>query len=109
MATASTQREAPTDRLEAAEIMRSAGAAGMRMRPVGGATKLGWGRPAAEPDVEIATGGLARMIEYNEGDFTAIVEPGMPLARAQQEFEPTARCWRSIHRSETVTPPRSAA
>ena len=87
MATASTQREAPTDRLEAAEIMRSAGAAGMRMRPVGGATKLGWGRPAAEPDVEIATGGLARMIEYNEGDFTAIVEPGMPLARAQQEFE----------------------
>jgi len=87
MATASAQREAPTSQAEAAEIMRRAGEAGSRVRPVGGATKLAWGRATAEPDVELATSGLRRVIEYNEGDLTVIVEPGMPLAEAQAEFE----------------------
>ena len=87
MATASTQREAPTSQAEAAEVMRSAGEAGSRVRAIGGATKLAWGRATGEPDVQIATSGLARVIEYNEGDLTVIVEPGMPLAEAQAEFE----------------------
>ena len=87
MATTSTQREAPTSQAEAAEIMRRAGEAGSRMRAVGGATKIAWGAPTPRPEIEIATSGLRRVVEYNEGDLTVIVEPGMPLAQAQAEFE----------------------
>ena len=67
--------------------MRRAGEAGSRVRAAGGATKLAWGRPTPPPDVEIATSGLRRVIEYNEGDLTVVVEPGMPLGEAQAEFE----------------------
>ena len=87
MATVSSQRESPTSQAEAAEIMRRAGEAGSRVRAVGGATKLAWGAPTPQPEVELATSGLRRVIEYNEGDLTVIVEPGMPLAEAQAEFE----------------------
>ena len=67
--------------------MRVATEAGSRVRAVGGATKLAWGRTTPQPDVEIATSGLRQVVEYNEGDLTVIVEPGMPLAEAQAEFE----------------------
>jgi glycolate oxidase FAD binding subunit len=53
---------------------------------LGGATKRHWGRPVAEPDVTIHTSGLDRMVEHNEGDLTAVLEAGVPLARAQRQF-----------------------
>jgi glycolate oxidase FAD binding subunit len=55
-------------------------------RVVGGRTKIGWGRPAPEPDLEISTSGLDRILEHNEGDLTAILQAGVPLARAQEQF-----------------------
>jgi glycolate oxidase FAD binding subunit len=54
------------------------------VRPRGGGTKLGWS-PRAE-GVDFDTRRLDRILEHNEGDFTAVVEAGVPLARAQAAF-----------------------
>ena len=53
------------------------------MRPRGGGTKP-WGPPGDGVDLE--TGGLARILEHNVGDFTAVLEAGVPMAEAQAAF-----------------------
>jgi glycolate oxidase FAD binding subunit len=78
--------EQPTSYEEAAEALRSAAADGRRVRFRGGGTKLGWGRVVPEPDLEICTGGLDRVLEHNAGDFTAVLQAGVPLAVAQAAF-----------------------
>ncbi len=72
----------PADAAELAGIL----ADGRRVRPVGGATKLDWGGPGAEPDLLVRTSGLDRVVAHNEGDLTAVLEAGVPLARAQERF-----------------------
>jgi len=56
------------------------------VRVRGGGTKSGWHAVAAPVAVEIETAGIARVLEHNEGDFTAVLEAGVPLARAQTVF-----------------------
>jgi glycolate oxidase FAD binding subunit len=51
------------------------------VRPRGGGTKLGWS-PKVD-GVDFDTRRLHRILEHNEGDFTAILEPGVPVAEAQ--------------------------
>jgi glycolate oxidase FAD binding subunit len=61
-----------------------AGATGpVRIRGAG--TKLRW---APDPDgaVELSTAGLDEIVEHNAGDLTAVLEAGVPLARAQEVF-----------------------
>jgi glycolate oxidase FAD binding subunit len=61
-----------------------AGATGpVRIRGAG--TKLRW---APDPDgaVELSTAELDRIVEHNAGDLTAVLEAGVPLARAQEVF-----------------------
>jgi glycolate dehydrogenase FAD-binding subunit len=70
---------------EAAELLRTLGAEGRPVRPRGGGTKA-WG-PTLEGAAVVETGGLDRILEHNVGDFTAVLEAGVPLARAQAEFE----------------------
>ena len=56
-------------------------------RPVrirGGGTKLSWGRPAEPPAVELSTERFDRVVEHNEGDLTAVLQAGAPLARVQE-------------------------
>jgi glycolate oxidase FAD binding subunit len=53
------------------------------VRPRGGGTKP-WG-PAGDGEV-IETGGLDRIVEHNVGDFTAVLEAGVPLAAAREAF-----------------------
>ena len=53
------------------------------MRPRGGGTKP-WGPPGDGAVLE--TGGLNRILEHNVGDFTAVLEAGVPLAEAQAAF-----------------------
>ncbi len=65
---------------EAAELLR---AADSPVRPQGGGTKP-WG-PADEA-TPLETGGLNRILEHNVGDFTAVLEAGVPLAEAQAAF-----------------------
>ena len=78
--------EQPTSYEEAAELLRSAAADSRRVRFLGGGTKLGWGRPVPEPDLDLCTCGLGRVLEHNAGDFTAVLQAGVPLAVAQHDF-----------------------
>ncbi|MGH9263161.1 MAG: FAD-binding oxidoreductase [Acidimicrobiales bacterium] len=82
--------------------MRSAGSQRHSVRIRGGRTKLSWGRPAwperrdppawperrdpptEPPGIELSTERLDRIVEHNEGDLTAVVQAGMPLARVQE-------------------------
>jgi glycolate oxidase FAD binding subunit len=70
----------PATAQEAAELLR---AAERPVRPRGGGTKP-WG-PPDEGEV-LETGGLDRILEHNVGDFTAVLEAGVPLAVAQAAF-----------------------
>ena len=64
--------------------MREAAESGLCVRPVGGGTKLD--RSADSVDVELSTAGLDRILEHNAGDLTAVLQAGVPLARAQEVF-----------------------
>jgi glycolate oxidase FAD binding subunit len=65
---------------EAAEAIREHEA----VRPRGGGTKLRWS-PAGD-GWDLDTRGMNRILEHNEGDFTAILEAGVPLVEAQAAF-----------------------
>jgi glycolate oxidase FAD binding subunit len=78
--------EQPGSYEDAAELLRAAAAEGRRVRFRGGGTKLGWGRAVPEPDLEICTQGLGVVLEHNAGDFTAVLQAGVPLAVAQETF-----------------------
>jgi glycolate oxidase FAD binding subunit len=86
MAQVSLHRIAPESAAEAAAALGEAAADGRRVRFRGGGTKLGWGTPAPPPDVELSTERLDAIVEHNEGDLTAVLQAGVPLARAQEAF-----------------------
>jgi glycolate dehydrogenase FAD-binding subunit len=53
-------------------------------RIVAGGTKLGWGRPIEVPELSVAE--LDAIVEHNEGDLTAILQAGVPVAAAREAF-----------------------
>ena len=57
----------------------------------GAGTKLGWGVPGPDPDVELRTTGLHRVLEHNEGDLTAVLEAGVSMEVAQATFASTGQ------------------
>jgi glycolate oxidase FAD binding subunit len=81
----SPQPSAPSSRDDFAAALREAAERGAPVRFVGGGTKRGWGAPGAEA-VELSTAGIDRIVEHNAGDLTAVLEAGVPLARAQETF-----------------------
>jgi glycolate oxidase FAD binding subunit len=85
MAVGAVRREAPASYEDAARILQECASAGSSVRVRGGGTKLGWGRPI-ETDVELYTASLDSIVEYDAGDLTAVLQAGVPLARAQEEF-----------------------
>ena len=93
--------ERPTNIDQLVAAVREHSAAGRAVRPRGGGTKLGWGGSggaegasragdgaarSAATSTDLDTRGLNRIVEHNEGDFTAVVEAGMSLAAAQAAF-----------------------
>jgi glycolate oxidase FAD binding subunit len=86
MAQATARVANPASATDAAALLAATAEEGEAVRFRGGGTKLGWGRPAPEPDLTIETAGLERIVEHNVGDLTAIVEAGVPLATAQEAF-----------------------
>jgi glycolate oxidase FAD binding subunit len=78
--------EAPSSADATAALLREAAADGLRVRPRGGGTKLAWGAVVPEPDLELSTSGLDRIVEHNAGDLTAVLEAGVRLADAQAAF-----------------------
>jgi glycolate oxidase FAD binding subunit len=82
MATADVRRSAPGS---AAELAAELGAAAGAVRLAGAGTKLRWA-PPADAALELSTAGLDQIVEHNAGDLTAVLEAGVPLARAQETF-----------------------
>src|SRR5579885_2372103 len=78
--------ETPSTYEDAAELLRAAAADGRPVRFRGGGTKLGWRRRIPEPDLELCTEGIGRVLEHNAGDFTAVLQAGVPLAVAHERF-----------------------
>ena len=78
--------ERPGSPEEAAELLRSLGEAGKAVRARGGGTKLDWGGLGEPVAVELETGGMAKILEHNVGDLTAVLQAGVPLAEAQAAF-----------------------
>jgi len=76
----------PTSFEQAAAMLAEAAAGRRAVRIVGGASKQGWGRPGTPPELLLRTSGLDRIVEHNAGDLTAVLEAGVPLARAQRQF-----------------------
>jgi glycolate oxidase FAD binding subunit len=83
MKSSSAAPSAPdSERPSSAEAVAALLAQGRRVRPVGGATKLQWGAPGLEPELEISTAGLDRLIEHNVSDLGA----GLAFGRVQAAF-----------------------
>jgi glycolate oxidase FAD binding subunit len=85
MATTEARRSAPGSAAELAGELAAASRAGASVRVRGAGTKLRWA-PDASPALELSTAGLDRLLEHNAGDLTAVLEAGVPLARAQEQF-----------------------
>jgi glycolate oxidase FAD binding subunit len=86
VATDASTRLEPASPEEAAAALGDVAAGGGAVRFAGGGTKRYWGEPPAREVVDLATRGLDRVLEHNAGDMTAVVEAGLPLARAQEVF-----------------------
>ncbi len=71
---------------QAAAALAQAAAAGRSVHPRGGGTKDDWGAPTRAPDLVLRTAGLNRVLEHNVGDLTAVLEAGVRLADAQDQF-----------------------
>jgi glycolate oxidase FAD binding subunit len=69
----------------AEELAAGLAAAPGTVRVAGAGTKRRWA-PEVEGAAELSTAGLDRIVEHNAGDLTAVLEAGMPLARAQEVF-----------------------
>ncbi|MEV0719695.1 FAD-binding oxidoreductase [Asanoa sp. NPDC050611] len=82
MTTASAVRPASTE--EAAAAL--AGLSDATVRPVGAGSRAEWGGGDAPGTVTLHTGGLDRIVAHNPGDFTAIVQAGVPLAELQRHL-----------------------
>jgi glycolate oxidase FAD binding subunit len=79
-------RHQPESVAEATELLCSLGQAGRPLHVCGGGTKLAWTPGHSKFEVAVETAGLNRVLEHNAGDFTAVLEAGVPLAEAQERF-----------------------
>jgi glycolate oxidase FAD binding subunit len=68
-----------------AELVATLAGADTTVRVRGAGTKLGWAADT-EPGLELSTAGLDQVVEHNAGDLTAVLQAGVPLARAQETF-----------------------
>ncbi len=67
-----------------ARALRWAHAAGLKVSPRGGGTKLGWGNLPAACDLVLSTARLNRVLEHAWADMTVIVEAGCRVAELQK-------------------------
>jgi glycolate oxidase FAD binding subunit len=68
-----------------AELAAALAGAGTSVRVRGGGSKLSWA-PQALAGLELSTERLDDIVEHNTGDLTAVLQAGVPLARAQALF-----------------------
>jgi glycolate oxidase FAD binding subunit len=99
----------PTSIEQAASALAEASAAGQTVRILGAGTKTQWGAiaPPGAFDMELSASSLDRLVEHNEGDLTAVLEAGLPLATAQDTFAAAGQMlaldpWLGPHAEATV-------
>jgi glycolate oxidase FAD binding subunit len=78
--------QTPGSQQEVADLLAEASENDLGVRILGAGTKAGWGCPTAQPSQVLRTTRLDEIVEHNEGDLTAILEAGVPLAKAQELF-----------------------
>ncbi len=71
---------------EVVAVLGELRAAGTPVRPAGSGSRRDWGGADPGSTVELSTLGLDQIVEHNPGDFTAVVQAGVPLAAAQEVF-----------------------
>jgi glycolate oxidase FAD binding subunit len=71
---------------EAVTVLKELAASGTPVRPVGTGSRASWGGADPAGTVSLGTGALDRIVEHNPGDFTAVLQAGVPLSVAQEEF-----------------------
>lgn len=76
----------PRSQQEVADALAEASENRLAVRILGAGTKAGWGFPESKPSQVLKTTRLDQIVEHNQGDLTAILEAGVPLARAQELF-----------------------
>jgi glycolate oxidase FAD binding subunit len=87
VAAAAPRTEVPSSPEEAAEVLRKAAQEERRVAARGGGTKRSWGAPPPQPvDINLSTEALDQLVEHNQADLTAVLQAGVPLARAQEVF-----------------------
>jgi glycolate oxidase FAD binding subunit len=74
----------PATAEDLARALRWAHAAGLKVSPRGGGTKLGWGNPPAACDLVLSTARLNRVLEHAWADMTVIVEAGCLVSDLQK-------------------------
>jgi glycolate oxidase FAD binding subunit len=70
--------ETPRSEADAAELLHECAQEGTAVRIAGAGTKP-WGHPGVSCGLTLHTSGLDEIVEHNEGDLTAIVQPGVTL------------------------------
>ncbi|MDG4826557.1 FAD-binding oxidoreductase [Asanoa sp. WMMD1127] len=85
-ATTTASAVRPTSSDEAAAALAELSHQGAAVRPVGAGSRAEWGGGDGADTVTVHTGGLDRIVAHNAGDFTAIVEAGVPLAELQRHL-----------------------
>jgi glycolate oxidase FAD binding subunit len=76
----------PGSTAETADILSSYDGRSQPVQFIGGGTKIEWGEPTEAASARVSSGAMARVIEHNAGDLTAVVEAGVVLGRAQEAF-----------------------
>ncbi|MEV4537063.1 FAD-binding oxidoreductase [Asanoa sp. NPDC049518] len=76
----------PSSLDEAAATIKELSSQGATIRPAGNDSRKEWSGEDAAGTVTVHTGGLSRIVAHNPGDFTAIVEAGVPLADLQRQL-----------------------
>jgi glycolate oxidase FAD binding subunit len=70
--------EMPATAHDAARLLRACSHDGVAVR-IGGAGTKPWGVPGAECGLHLDSGALDTIVEHNEGDLTAVLQPGVAL------------------------------
>jgi len=79
MGSLTIRSESPQTAADAAELLHAAAADATAVRIEGAGTKP-WGHPGADCALRLHSGALDRILEHNEGDLTAVLQPGVSLA-----------------------------
>jgi glycolate oxidase FAD binding subunit len=76
----------PSSAAEAVAALRDLATAGQALHPAGSGSRGGWGGADPPDSMPFHTAGLDRIVSHDVGDFTAVLQAGVPLAAAQAEF-----------------------